>query len=169
MICTLMNNKRLSLLFFAAISAAAMTVALISQYMYGLHPCVLCIYQRIPYVVVIVLGLAGFALADKRPKTGTAILSLISLTFLANTAIAAYHTGVERKWWASFLEGCTIPEMKGNITDVLAQIQAAPIARCDEIPWTDPVFGLSMANYNVLLCFGLAVLALVVIKPCRKA
>ncbi len=145
-----------------------MTAALISQYVYGLHPCILCIYQRVPYVIVIVLGLLGFALAGKKPKVGTAFLSLISLSFFANSAIAAYHTGVERKWWASFLEGCTIPEMKGDITDVLAQIQAAPIARCDEIPWTDPVLGLSMANYNVMLCFALAVLALIAIKPCRK-
>ncbi len=144
-----------------ALSAAALGMAFIAQYQYGLEPCVLCIYQRIPFAIIIGLCLIG-ALAVLRGKSRTAgtLMALTGLTFLTNSVIAFYHTGVERKWWASFLEGCHIPEIKGNITDVLAQIESTPPARCDEIPWTDPLIGLSMANYNVLFCGAFALVAL---------
>lgn len=144
----------------AALSAAALAAAFTAQYVYGLDPCVLCLYQRVPFAIAIALCLAGLWLGRKGPTTGTRfLLGFTGLTLAANSVIAGYHTGVERKWWPSFLEGCTFPEFKGNITDVLAQIKTAPVAFCDEIPWTDPVIGLSMANYNVVFCAGLAVLA----------
>lgn len=162
---TILGNPRLALFAFAGASAAALGAAFVSQYAYGLQPCVLCIYQRIPYALVILFGVLGIGLGRASAKPAKLFLGLISVTFLANSVIAAYHTGVERKWWPSFLEGCTIPKMEGNITDVLAQIEASPIVRCDEIPWTDPFLGLSMANYNVLFCLGLAVAAAI---ACRR-
>lgn len=86
-------------------------------------------------------------------------MALIGLTFSANAVIAAYHTGVERKWWKSFLEGCSTPDLSGSIDDLMARIQAAPVTTCDAIPWVDPILGLSMANYNVLFCAALAAIA----------
>ena len=111
------------------------------------------------FCAVLFAMVLGIGLGRTSVKSAKFFLGLISITFLANSVIAAYHTGVERKWWPSFLEGCTIPKMEGNITDVLAQIEASPIVRCDEIPWTDPFLGLSMANYNVLFCLVLAIAA----------
>lgn len=156
---SVLTHPTLSFFAFAAFSAISLSAAFIAQYGYGLAPCILCIYQRWPFAVVIALSLAGLGLR-KKPRTSRIVTALISLTFLANAGIAFYHTGVERKWWPSFLEGCAIPKIEGNITDVLAQIQAAPVVRCDEIPWTDPILGLSMANYNVMLCLVLAGAAL---------
>lgn len=141
---------------FAVLSASALAAAFISQYVYGLQPCVLCIYQRIPFAVVILLCILGIAMGQAKPAAGKLLMGLTALTFAANAVIAFYHTGVERHWWKSFLEGCTVPQIEGNITDVLAQIEALPAVRCDEIPWTDPIIGLSMANYNVIVCLALA-------------
>jgi len=155
----ILSDPRLALFNFGVFAAAALGMAFMAQYAYGLAPCDLCIFQRYPYALIIVLAAAGIWLYGRWKYVGPVFLGLTSLTFLANSVIAAYHTGVERKWWPSFLEGCTIPQIEGSITDVLAQIQAAPVVRCDEIPWTDPVLGLSMANYNVLFCGVLAVLA----------
>lgn len=154
---------------FATLSAMALAVAFISQYAYGLQPCELCIYQRIAFGVVIGLCLLGIAAGRPENKWGSVFMGMTALAFAANTVIAFYHSGVERKWWKSFLEGCTIPEMKGNITDVLAQIAATPIARCDEIPWTDPVIGLSMANYNVMFCLVLAISAFTAMITAKNA
>jgi len=158
----ILQNERLVLLTLGGISAASLAMAYIAQYAYGLQPCVLCIYQRIPFALVVAFAVLGL-LTGKYPRLW---LGLSALALAANSVIASYHTGVERKWWPSFLEGCTIPEMKGDITDVLAQIQAAPVVRCDEIPWTDPVLGLSMANYNVALCLALALFA--ALACCKK-
>lgn len=172
MICALksmFSSPRCSLLFFALASAAALATALISQYVYGLQPCELCIYQRWPYAIVVALGLIGAFVYAKKPQTGPVFLGLAALTFLIEAIIAFYHTGVERKWWASFLEGCSVPELKGNITDVLAKIAATPAVRCDEIPWTDPILGWSMANYNVIAAIALFGMAIYAISKSRTA
>lgn len=157
----ILSNRNLAFFLFASLSAAALATAFVSQYAYGLQPCVLCVYQRIPYGIIIALGILGLWF-NRHPKgkAPTVFMGLIALTFLADTVIAFYHTGVERHWWKSFLEGCAVPNIEGNITDVLAQIEATPPVRCDEIPWTDPVIGLSMANYNVIVCLALALAAL---------
>ncbi len=160
----LFANPQNALWFFGAVAALALGTAFIAQYVYGLAPCVLCLYQRWPYAAIIAIAVSSCFVLKKSPKAAPALLALTSLVFFLNAVIAFYHTGVERKWWPSFLEGCAVPEMKGNIADVLARIQTAPVVRCDEIPWTDPVLGWSMANYNVLFCIGLGMLALYTLK-----
>ncbi len=157
---TILSDGKKAVYAFAALSAAALGGAYIAEYGYSLQPCELCMYQRVPYGIVIAVGLLLLAMWRPKKTYVTAALVLSVLAFAANTVIAFYHTGVERKWWPSFLEGCTVPDMKGDITDVLAQIAATPAVRCDEIPWTDPVLGLSMANYNVALCLALTIAAL---------
>lgn len=161
LIRSVLSRPALASALFAGVAAFALSMALIAEHVFGLLPCILCIYQRIPYGVVIGLGILGALIAGKSPRAAGGVLGLISLTFLADSVIAFYHSGVERHWWKSMFESCAAPELEGSITDVLAKIQAAPAVRCDEIPWADPVFGLSMANYNVVFCFGLAVAALI--------
>ena len=143
------------LFFFAAISAAALGMAYIAQFGFGLHPCILCLYQRVPFWAIIALGVLGAAW-NNYPR---AFSGAISALFAANTVIAFYHTGVEQKWWRSFLEGCSTPDLSGSIDDLMARIESAPVTTCDAIPWADPVLGLSMANWNVVFCGVLAVLA----------
>jgi len=152
------SNPRCAITFLSGMALAALAIALTSQYVYGLQPCELCMFQRMPYAVIIALGIIGL-FVFKSHKANIWVLSLIALAYFTDTVFAAYHTGVERKWWPSFLEGCKVPELKGNITDVLAQIAATPAVRCDEIPWTDPVLGWSMANYNVIVTLVLGIVA----------
>ena len=157
-----------ALALFAA-ATGSLFVAYVAQTFFDVQPCILCIYQRWPYVAAIGLCLLGIYLGRAKPGAGKAIMALTGLTFLANAGIAFYHTGVERQWWASFLEGCTVPQIEGNITDVLAKLAQTPVVRCDEIPWTDPVLGLSMANYNVGLCLALAAAAFYACALMRRA
>lgn len=150
-----LSNKRLMIAGFAALSAAALGMAYTAQFGFGLHPCILCLYQRVPFWAIIALGALGAAW-NKYPR---AFLGMIAALFAANTLIAFYHTGVEQKWWRSFLEGCSTPDLGGSIEDLMARIEAAPVTACDSIPWVDPVLGLSMAGWNVIFCGVLAVLA----------
>lgn len=145
------------LLFIAFISFSALFAAFISEAFLGLEPCRLCIYQRWPFALGIVLGIVGMFIPFKR-----SIAAFLSVNFLANSAIAFYHTGVEQKWWESAVEGCSViftePEEGQSILD---NIMSTPMKRCEDIAWQDPIIGLSMANYNVILCFGLAVICLI--------
>lgn len=132
----------------AAFSAFSLLAALTGQYVFGLLPCFLCLLQRIPFSLNVLLGLGGFW---KEKWTIPAIV-LSGISFLTNAGIAFYHSGVERKWWVG-LEGCTTPDLTGSVEEIMARLQNTDVVRCDEIPWE--MFGLSMANYNVLMCLGL--------------
>lgn len=157
----------------ALTSFLALTAALSAEIILGLEPCILCVYQRIPFAAALLFSLFGLALCKRRPgrRKNLAIKGLLfssALVFLINSVIAAYHTGVEQHWWRSMFEGCIVPTLSDEPQTLLENILSAPSARCDEIPWADPLFGLSMANYNVLLClglFGLCLAAALMIRP----
>ena len=145
----------------AVISVFALGAALYSEVALGLEPCILCIYQRVPFVIGAVLGIIGLMLRQK-PRAVNVVLGALGVNFLVNSGIAFYHTGVEQKWWASAVEGCSVPDFgamaaagePASTQSMLENIMSAPTGNCAEIPWQDPIFGLSMANYNVLLCLG---------------
>ena len=50
-----------------------------------------------------------------------------------------------------------MPNFGETPQSMLENILSAPTGNCAEIPWQDPILGLSMANYNVILCLGIAV------------
>ncbi len=131
----------------AALAAASLASVFIGQYFFGLHPCHLCLIQRWPFAIVIAAGLVGFVAAN----LSLLAIGASALAFLTNAGIAVYHSGIERKWWTG-LEGCSAPDLTGSIEELMARIETAAVTRCDEIPWS--FLGLSLANYNVLLCLG---------------
>lgn len=139
------------------VSAVSLASAYTAQYGFGLEPCILCLYQRVPFALAILLGAAcaGFGRAEKSAPAA-ASAGLAGLAFLAGSAIAFYHTGVERHWWKSVFDACVgVPEGM-DAQSLLERIESAARAvPCDEIPWADPILGLSMANYNALMSFGL--------------
>lgn len=152
-------------------SVLALTGAYIAEYFFGLKPCILCLYQRVPFYIAIglcVLGLVFCKTIDIR----IAFLCALTVNLSANTVLAFYHSGVERHWWPSIFEACSAKELSGLRGQDLAQaILAAPAVRCDVMPWADPLLGLSMANYNVLYCLGLAGLCAITLwnfKQSRK-
>lgn len=126
------------------IGAGALATAYTSEYAFGLEPCRLCLYQRIPYALMIALGLA--VVVGPRAFRGV-LLAAAALTFAAGAAIAAYHVGVEQHWWASAVCGGEI----GTVTSpeqLLQGLQQAPEKPCDEVDWT--FLGFSMASWNAV-------------------
>ncbi|PJB72630.1 MAG: disulfide bond formation protein B [Alphaproteobacteria bacterium CG_4_9_14_3_um_filter_47_13] len=142
------------------ISAVSLMTALIAQFIYNLEPCTLCLYQRVPYVITLLLGLIGMVTLYKHEWTRFSALFVLvaGIMFLSGGIIAFYHSGVEQHWWKSFLQGCAIDFDTGkSVNDLMALFESKPAVRCDEIPWADPFFGISMAGYNAILSFILAI------------
>ena len=168
--CRFLSSPAAVLGMVVVVSLIALGTALTAEVAYGLEPCVFCIYQRIPFIVAIALGLTGL-IYRKRGKIARGFIFLSGLTFLTNAGIAFFHSGIERKWWRSPFESCAADF--GTVTDdpgsLLENILSAPTAPCETIAWADPVLGLSMANYNVLLCAGLfAVCIAAMLMQCPK-
>ena len=159
----ILRNTQPMLIFTLAISTTSLASAYTAQYVFGLLPCILCLYQRIPFAIIIFFSLIG-VLKAKSHDLGQALIGINMIAFLANSALALYHSGVERHWWKSIFEGCAIPDLGDDPEKILETILSSPSVPCDEIPWADPILGLSMANYNAALCFGMFILCLISLK-----
>lgn len=126
-----------------------------AQYIFHLKPCILCLYQRVPYATnVLLAGIALFFALKKKDSLVALFVTLCGIVFLINSGIAFYHTGVEQHWWEGFssCHGPSIPE-NASVEEILAALEESPLGRCDEIPWQAPIIGLSMANFNAIGCF----------------
>ncbi len=163
-------NPRLVFALLLGASAAILAAAFASQYIAGLEPCVLCLYQRVPYGAVIALSGLGLGLSGLAPppKGVIAVLGgLCAVAFLINAGIATFHVGVEQQWWQG-TEGCVgAGGAARTIEELRAQILAAPVVRCDEVPWS--LFGISMAGYNVLASLGLAAVSAIAARGMWRA
>ncbi|HEY6336334.1 MAG TPA: disulfide bond formation protein B [Alphaproteobacteria bacterium] len=149
--------ERLPLALILAASVATLGGAFLFQYVGGLAPCVLCVYERYPYGAAIALSLVGVFVRDARWRR--AILALSALAFLIDAGIGVYHVGVEQHWWEGSA-ACTGSVSSGKAMTFEAfrqQILSTDVARCDHIPWS--LFGVSLAGYNVLISIALALFA----------
>ncbi|OZB16214.1 MAG: disulfide bond formation protein B [Rhodobacterales bacterium 34-62-10] len=149
------------ILLAAAGSAALMLGALAFQHIGGMAPCKLCIWQRWPHGVAIAIGgVAALAVLPVRFLAGAGALAA-----LATALIGGYHTGVERRWWEgpASCSGGGVADQSAQ--DLFAQIMAAPLVRCDEVPWE--MLGLSMASWNAVVSLGLMGLWLMAWRAAR--
>lgn len=151
--------------FFAAILAVcaiALAAALSGEYVFGLEPCILCLTERVPYVVA---GAVAAAMAGLPTSPGLRRLGvlLVLLAVAANTGISAYHVGVEQHWWASAV--CGAAELDASV-DLMQALTTPSRPACDEVSFT--LFGISLAGYNFLLSFALTAFAAVALFGPRR-
>ena len=143
-----------------ALPAVLLGSVLAMQYLGGFVPCEMCHWQRWPHYAALaaaVLAILLRASAASRPLT-----ILAGLLIMASGVIGVFHAGVEYGWWPGPAH-CTAPALSGS-GDMLRQILAAPLVRCDVPQWT--LFGVSLAGWNAL--FSLAGGATVLILATRR-
>lgn len=142
----------------AAVAAATVAGALVSQHVFGLVPCKLCLWQRQPYYWGIPLALLVAAL-PRNGRAQRAGLFTLALVFAVSAGLGAYHAGVEWGWFAGPSDcgggGGTAP---GGVGDFLKSLNSVRVVSCAEAAWR--LLGLSLAGWNALVSLGLAVLAL---------
>lgn len=129
-------------------AAAALAVALVAQYDFGLPPCQMCHWQRWPYFAAIPLALVALRWPSRW------LIGALAALFALDAGIAVFHAGVEWKWWTGITE-CSGGGLQATSLEALkAQIMAAPVVRCDEPAIV--VLGLSMAGWNAVFATALA-------------
>ena len=153
-------NQRQYFLAAALGSAALMLGALAFQHIGGMAPCKLCIWQRYPHVVAIVLGALALAVGNAHARLVIILAGAVSAAITAGIGI--YHAGVEQ----GIFEGptsCTSGSISDlSADDLLSQIMSAPLVRCDDIPWQ--LAGISMAGWNAIVSLLLCALWLMALK-----
>ena len=150
-------GQRLGLSIAGGISTTLLGGALLFQYVGGLAPCSLCIWQRWPHLAVIIMAFIG--LSGVMPR---GMLWLIFIAGSISVCLGGYHAGIEYGFWAG-PTGCSaslLPD--GDIKALTQQLLITPLVRCDNAPWS--LFGISMAGWNALISLDIIAAALVSLK-----
>ena len=148
------QSNNVLLIFILAIISLTIISALIIQYWLGHEPCKLCIYERIPYFLSILL-LIKILLFKKYEKITLFILFLI---FIASAVLAFYHFGIEQDFFSeSFV--CKAGDLSGTLSkeQLLEQLNKNSIS-CKDGSFR--VLGLSLATINTILSIILSVIFL---------
>ena len=148
----LKQSNNIFLIVIFAIILLAVISALIIQYWLGHEPCKLCLYQRIPYFLAILLIIKIF-LFKKYEKITLLILSLI---FIGSTALAFYHFGIEQGFFNESL-ACTAPDLSKTLTkEQLMELLKQNSLSCKDVSFK--ILGLSLATINTIFSFLLSVI-----------
>ena len=137
------------------VPAALLAGALGSQYIGGLNPCEMCHWQRWGHYAALAFGALSLALRGQ-PDRGRSFVWLAALGILVSGMIGVYHAGVEAKIFEGFTQCTATPGGGGG--DLLKDIMAAPLVRCDQVQFE--FLGLSMAAWNAIISIGSALVIL---------
>ena len=149
------------ILICGAISASLYAGALWFQYFGGLMPCSLCLWQRWPHIIIVLL--AVIALFARMPRL---ILSAIAITGAISVILATYHAGVEWQLWSG-PGGCTANlTNSGDLTSLTDSLLSKSVVRCDEVAWS--FLGLSMAGWNSLFSLDIFLIALICLSHGKR-
>tara|TARA_B110001452_G_scaffold242437_1_gene225222 strand:- start:64 stop:564 length:501 start_codon:yes stop_codon:yes gene_type:complete len=133
-------------------SVFALFAAYFIQYVLGHQPCNLCLFERVPYILTIIIIIISF-IFNKYEKIYLALLSII---FISATLISFYHFGIEQGFIKESLV-CNLDSLNDNLTaeDILNQLKEKTIS-CKDV--TFKILGLSLATINTIISFLLSVI-----------
>ena len=126
-------------------SAIALSSAFFIEYILGHQPCNLCILERIPYGLSLVLISTIFILR----KNEKFFILLIIITFIFSLAISFYHYGIEQGFFEESAV-CGVKDFTENITkeDLLKQLSEKTVS-CKDV--TFRILGLSLTSINIIV------------------
>ena len=138
------KNKTLfnSILWF---SIFALFAAYFIQYVLGHLPCNLCLIERIPYILSIIIIILSF-IFKKYEKISLAFLCII---FISATLISFYHFGIEQGFIKESVI-CDLISQNNNLTteDILNELKEKTIS-CKDV--TFKILGLSLVTINTII------------------
>ena len=139
------NNKTIIIKLIFIISVIALFSAFFIEHILGHQPCNLCLLERIPYLLAIIIITLNYKFIHIEKQ----FILLLTLIFLAATILSLYHLGVEQ----GFIEESLVCDLKNGSNllskeDILKQLQEKNV-NCKDV--TFKILGLSLTSYNILI------------------
>ena len=146
------QSNNIFLIIILAIISLTLISALIIQYWLGHAPCKLCLYERIPYFLSMLL-IIKILFIKKYEKITFLILSLV---FIGSAALAFYHFGIEQGFFSESL-ACTTGDLSKTLSkeELLQQLKQNNIS-CKDVSFR--ILGLSLAAINTIFSLALSVI-----------
>ena len=126
------------------ISILALTSAYFIEYFLGYQPCNLCLLERIPYALSIIIILTNFKIKFNDKHT----LLVLIVIFVVSALLSIYHFGIEQGLIEESFVCSTKDNLNLNKEQLLQELQKMNIS-CKNVAFT--IFGLSLTTYNILL------------------
>ena len=147
------NSKNLLIKLILLISIIALISAFFIEYILGHQPCNLCILERIPYFLAIIVVLLNY----KFIQFEKFFILLLIIIFFAGTILSLYHLGIEQ----NFIRESLVCDLKNGSNllskeEILQQLQEKSVS-CKDV--TFKIFGLSLTSYNILISLLITVSA----------
>ena len=137
-------------LYLLIYSILSLSFALFIEYVLNYKPCQLCLYQRIPYLLILVFSFVGFFF----PKN-LYWLYTIMIFFISSTIISGYHSGIEFGL-LNESSSCASNSIESLDKTKLLESLSNSMPNCKDIEFK--LFGLSLATINFLISFALSFL-----------
>jgi disulfide bond formation protein DsbB len=150
----------LKIIFF--ISLISIISAYFIEYVFGYQPCNLCLVERIPYGLSIILIISNYFFN----KNKQFIILLLILLFAFSILISLYHFGIEQGFFEESTV-CGIKDVNNVISkeEILKQLQLKTIS-CKDV--TFRIFGLSLTTFNIVISLVIFILSIKIFKNYEK-
>ena len=145
------NNKNLVIKLVFLVSIIALVSAFFIEYILGHQPCNLCILERFPYLIAIIIILFNY----KFSQFEKFFILLLTIIFSIGTILSLYHLGIEQ----GFVQESLVCDLKSGSNllskdEILKQLQQKNV-NCKDV--TFKIFGLSLTSYNILISLLISV------------
>ena len=150
-------------------SAGTLSVVWVMQYGFGILPCELCIWQRWPYVGIVIVASTAIIVRQWQQEDDQKFFSILAgIMATGGIFLALYHVGIEEHWWQrwspSIVSDCATTQ--STVTMNLEELREYFMSRtsvppsCAQVSWS--MFGLSLASYNGLFSFTLMIYCILI-------
>ena len=147
------DRKKLLIKIIFLVSILALASAFFIEYILGHQPCDLCIFERIPYLLAIIIILLNF----KFNQFEKFFILLLTIVFLFGAILSLYHLGIEQ----GFIQESLVCDLKSGSNllskeEIMKQLQEKNVS-CKDV--TFKIFGLSLTSYNILISLLISISA----------
>ena len=132
------------------------------EYVLGFQPCNLCLIQRIPYGLGLILIVLNYSLI----KNERFIILILILIFVFSLIVSFYHLGIEQGFFEESVV-CSVKNSSNLISkeELLKQLQTKTIS-CKDV--TFRIFGFSLTTFNMILSLFFTILLIKIFNNYEK-
>ena len=145
------SNKKIIFKLTFIVSLFILISAYFIEYILGHQPCNLCMIERVPYMVALIIITINFRFNHLENY----LILLLVFVFLANLLISLYHLGIEQ----GFITESLVCDLKNSSNilskeEILQQLQKKVVS-CKDV--TFKIFGFSLTTLNIIISLLLTI------------
>jgi disulfide bond formation protein DsbB len=145
------SNKEIIFKLTFIVSLFVLISAYFIEYILGHQPCNLCLIERMPYMVALIIITINFRFNHLENY----LILLLVFVFLANLLISLYHLGIEQ----GFITESLVCDLKNSSKilskeEILKQLQKKVVS-CKDV--TFKIFGFSLTIINIIISLLLTI------------